>query len=330
LATALHTSVGLFFIADFAFASVQRSTGNVRLPLAVSMSALSLNTVLSYVLIFGKLGLPALGVEGAALAGLIARLLECGAMVFFTYHFRTPAAASLQQLFSFNLAFIGKVLKPVAPVIANEALWSMGITAYYVAYARIGTEPLAAMNIVSTIDGLAMVIFIGVSNACAILVGNLIGAGDERTAFRYAARSMALSMLGALGMGGMILVSRDFILSFYKVSPETIASARLVLTIIATLFWLRMSNLMLFIGVFRSGGDTRFAFLLDGVIIRRMPLAFALSSSAGALGLSATQLKYQVAHRSMALHVAQMDSQPDSHRIGFYIDDPPGFGTWQV
>lgn len=119
-----------FFAVSFSYASVLRSIGEVKLPLAVSVSALSLNTLLAYALIFGKFGLPELGVRGAAIAGLIARIIECAALLIFIYARRSPAAAPLRELLDFDTQFAWKVLKPVLPVALNEFLWSMGITAW--------------------------------------------------------------------------------------------------------------------------------------------------------------------------------------------------------
>lgn len=133
------------------------------------------------------------------------------------------------------------------------------------------------MNIVSSIDQIALVLFIGIGHACAVLVGNRIGEGDEEQAFRYAARSEALGMLGAVGIGLLILASSNSILSLYNVPGTVVEYAHRVLTILGLLLWLRASNMILFIGIFRSGGDTRFALVLDGLIIWivGVPLAVA-------------------------------------------------------
>jgi putative MATE family efflux protein len=272
--------IGVSFILyaiSFCYSAILRSTGDVQTPLVVTMTALSINTMLSYVLIFGKLGLPSLGVHGAAIAVLVSRIVECSVLLWLTYRKGSPAAGRLRELFSYNLAFAMRVLKPVLPVVVNETLWSLGTTAYSVVYARISTDAIAAMNIVGSIDQIALVLFNGIGHACAILVGNCIGAGDEEKAFRYAARSGAIGMLGAVGIGSLILASSNSILSLYNVPPTVIDYAHHVLTILGLLLWLRASNMILFIGIFRSGGDTRFALVLDGLIIWvvGVPLAFA-------------------------------------------------------
>jgi putative MATE family efflux protein len=257
----------IFFAITATFSLILRSVGQVRLPVAVTIFALFLNIVLSYVLIFGKLGLPALGIYGAAYAILISRGVECTLMVTLSYALHMPPAGRLKELFSFDLPFAKKVLAPVLPVLVNEILWSLGITAYQVIYARIGTEQLAAVNISTTITDLAVVAFIGLGNATAILVGNLIGSNHDEQAHTYAGRSLAISSLGGLLLGLLVLLLSPLILSLYKVSPEVVGYAKSILLINCSFLWLRMMNLVLFIGVFRAGGDTRFALILDGLII---------------------------------------------------------------
>jgi putative MATE family efflux protein len=257
----------IFFAVTLAYASSLRSVGEVRLPLIVTVTALSLNTLLGYVFIFGKLGLPELGVAGAGWAALIARIFECLALLVLVYRLNKPPAAKISELLSYKLPFALTYIRQVLPVVINEILWSLAITTYYVIYGRMGTDAVAAINIASTIDQLFFVIFIGIGNACAVLVGNLIGAGDLESADRYAGRSLSLGILAGLIMGAVIWLASPMILTLYKVSPEVLASAQAILAVIACMLWLRGSNLILFIGVLRSGGDTRYALILDGVII---------------------------------------------------------------
>ncbi len=130
----------LFFAISFGFAIALRSIGRVRVPMFISTFALGFNILLSYLLIFGKLGLPSMGVAGAALAGLVARILEFCLFLGFVYLRQLPIALRLRDFLSLDISFIGRVFKPILPVILNETFWSLGISAYYVVYARIGTE----------------------------------------------------------------------------------------------------------------------------------------------------------------------------------------------
>jgi Na+-driven multidrug efflux pump len=259
----------------------------VRTPMLVSTGALGLNILLSYGLIFGNFGLPRLEIQGAALAVLISRGMECAALLWLTYRkhasgLPSPAAVQLHDLASLELSFARKVLGPVLPVALNELLWALGIAIYNAVYAHIGTQAYAAINILGAIDGLAFVVFLAVGNACAIMVGNQIGSGDERLAYRTAGHSLGLVMLGGIGVGGILLITAPVIFGLYKVSPEVINYVRKLILVLACFVWIRAANHTLIIGVMRSGGDTRFSFLIDvgGVWLVGIPMALL-----GAFGL---------------------------------------------
>jgi MATE family, multidrug efflux pump len=266
----------IFFPVTFSFSMVLRSIGDVKTPMLVSTGALVFNTLLSYLLIFGTLGLPALGVPGAAIAALTSRILECGVLLWIVYQRRPIIALRLKDLFGLELSFIGRVFKPMLPVILNETFWSFGTTAYSVVYARIGTDSIAAMNIVSTIDNLAFVFIFGLSNATAIMVGNRIGAGEEGEAFDYAVRSLILAMLFGVLVGSQVWLWSPYVLDLYKVPPVVLEYAGKVLVILASLVWLRAANSIIVVGILRSGGDARFSFFLDGMVIWvvGVPVAF--------------------------------------------------------
>jgi len=257
----------LFFAVTFSYSLVMRSTGDVRTPTAISVGALSISTFLSYSLIFGRFGLPELGIQGAAVAAVIARALECFTLISITYAKRSPVAASWRELTDFDKAFVRKVIKPMLPVIFNELFWALGITTYNVIYGRMGTSSFAAMNIVGTIEQLAFVVFIGVANATSVLVGNRIGAGREEDAFRYAGRSLGLGIVGGLFIGLLLQLVKAPLLSLYNVSPEVIANAGRVINVITFFLWVRVNNMTIVVGVLRAGGDTRFSLFLDGIII---------------------------------------------------------------
>jgi putative MATE family efflux protein len=257
----------LFLAITVSYGFVMRSTGIVKIPTAISVTALLISTALSYSLIFGKFGLPEMGIQGAAVAAVAARALECLALVIYSYTQKTPVAASLRELTDFDAAFAGRVIKPLLPVILNELFWALGITSYNAIYGRMGTESFAAMNIVGTVEQLAFVIFIGVSNATSVLVGNRIGAGKEDEAYVYAGRSLGLGIAGGIVTGLLLQLVKAPILSLYNVSPEVIANAGNVINVISFLLWMRVNNMTIVVGILRAGGDTRFSLFLDGIII---------------------------------------------------------------
>ena len=258
----------IFFAVTFSYAFILRSTGNVRMPVMVSIASLVVNAVLTYGLVFGALGLPMLGVLGAAIAINLARGLEMLALLVMTYRNpETPAAATLAELRYFDLGFTWKIMKPVIPVALNEIFWSFGITTYNIIYARMGTETIAAVNIYSTVDNVAFALLIGLGNSTAVLVGNQIGAGEESRAHRYAGRSIGLAIAFGWLIGASLLLIRTPVLSLYNVSPLVIQNAHAVMTIAALAIWIRATNMIVIIGALRSGGDTVFSLILDGFVI---------------------------------------------------------------
>jgi len=258
--------VGLCYVPtaiSVTYAIILRSTRQVKVPMVVSVSALSLKTLLAYVLIFGKLGAPALGIMGAAVATVVARGVECSAMLTITYWRKLPAAAKLTELLDINRALVGRYAHTASPVILGETFWSVGMTIYTGIYARIGTAPIAAVSIAGTIEGVALVPFLAIASAAAIMLGNRIGAGKVNDAMDYARRFVFLSVGGALVVGFIIFISRGLLMSLYRISPEARADAMGVLAAMAVALWLKAGNLVMVVGVMRSGGDTRFAFLAD-------------------------------------------------------------------
>jgi len=257
-----------FYAITFGYMFIMRSTGNVRLPMFVSIISLIINAVLTYGLVFGKFLLPEMGVNGAAVAIVIARAVECILLVISAYIDRaSPSAATLSELTFFDWIFAWKIMRPVIPVALNEIFWSFGITTYNIIYARMGTESIAAINIFSTVDNLAFVFFIGLGNATAVIVGNKIGAKDEKNAYTYAGRSIGLAMILGVLTGALVLLVRSPVLSLYNVSPQVTESTYKILTIAALAIWLRASNMMIIIGTLRSGGDTIYSLVLDGFVI---------------------------------------------------------------
>lgn len=258
--------VGFIYIpwmATYVYASILRSTENVRLPMIVSIAALALNTGMNYLLIQGNLGFPAMGVQGAAIATVISRSLETIILLGLTYLRKTPAAARFNELIAIDTQFLKRFLRTTLPVVINEIIWSLGITTYTAIYGRISTEAVAAVNIAHTIESLAFVFFMGIGNGCAIMVGNKIGAGEEDTADLYGRRSILLAVMVAVVLGfGLIILSKP-VLNLYNISDQAHHFAQNIMIIQGLVLWLRASNMTLFIGLLRAGGDTRYAFLTE-------------------------------------------------------------------
>jgi putative MATE family efflux protein len=253
----------VFMAVSISYISVLRSITQVILTAVVAAVALLVKTVIAYLFIFGIAGLPALGVRGAALGTCVGWILEAVLLVSLVYIRKTPLATNPRSLFQFDRPFLMRVLKTSLPAAINEVLWSFGITSYNAVYARIGTDAIAAININATIEELAFVLFIGLGNACSVMVGNKIGEGRKDMSFEYGRRFTILGLIVALIGGLIVLALREPVISLYQISPSAANNLRNLMLIFAFSAWLRMFNFILFIGVLRAGGDTRYAMFIE-------------------------------------------------------------------
>ena len=212
-------------VIGFALSVVCRSTGNMKLPTFTSVLSMMINIVGNAILIFGLLGAPALGVNGAAIATVIARTVECAVLVFFIYRHKMAGAATFRELFCFDRMFVRRYVKTTAPVLINETLWSIGTSLYSVAFGLLGTNAVAAVQIANTIAQMLLVFVRGAGNAAAIMIGNKIGAGKEEEAFADSKRFMILMLVIGSVVCVAVILLRPLILSIYNVSDETLQFA---------------------------------------------------------------------------------------------------------
>ncbi|HJR82114.1 MAG TPA: MATE family efflux transporter [Anaerolineales bacterium] len=259
--------VGLSYImmaVTVSYISILRSITLVKITVIVSVLALGLKTVIAYLLIFGIGIFPELGVRGAAIGTAVGWTFECVLLLILVYRLKTPLAANPLSFFRFERPFALHVLRTSMPAAINEVLWSVGFSSYNAVYARIGTDAIAAVNINATIEELMFVLFIGLGNACAVMVGNKIGEGEKQIAFEYGRRFLILGVTTALLGGFLILLSREMVIrNLGEISSATANNLRGLMTVFALSAWLKMLNFMLFIGAMRAGGDTRYAMFTE-------------------------------------------------------------------
>jgi MATE family, multidrug efflux pump len=258
--------VGLSYVftaITVSYIAVLRSITQVTLTVSVAVLALALKTIIAYLFIFGVGGLPALGVRGAALGTCVGWVFQAILLLVLVYVRKTPLAANPLSFFRFERSFLFNVLKTSMPAAINEILWSFGITTYNAVYARIGTDAIAAININATIEELMFVLFIGLGNACSVMVGNKIGAGGKDVAFEYGRRFTILGVMAALVAGAIVFTLRETVISLYQISPSAAQDLRGLMLVYSLSSWLRIFNFMLFIGALRAGGDTRYAMFME-------------------------------------------------------------------
>ena len=272
----------LFMGMTQAYSTALRSTEQTRLPMYGSLIGVGLNIVLNWIFIFGKFGMPVMGVQGAALATMIARLIEMIFVVGMVYITKNKIAAHIKEMMNYNLEHMKAYFATSWSVILNELIFSSGSAAYSVAYARISTSASATMQISGTIIDMFFIFLTGVGTASAIMIGNKIGAKEEERAREYASHVGMLTPIIGISLGIGLWFLAPIVPTWFKIQPETYQDTVKVLRIMALFMPLRAFNAIMIIGVFRGGADTAYSMFVQAgtIILYSVPIAFI-----GAMGL---------------------------------------------
>ena len=253
----------LIFAVDTVFAACMKSAEQTRIPMLAGVTSILTNTFLNWVLIYGHLGFPALGVRGAAIATVVSAGVSLLINVTASYALKLPSAIRPLELRLPDRSFLRRFARLVAPVVLNEGLWSMGTTMYGVFYGRLGDAAVAAMGIYNTVDQLVNVLVYGIMNASAILVGGYLGAADRDGAWLTAKRMLAACIAAGAAVGAIMAFGRGALVGLFKVSPEAQGMALTILLEASLFYWLRAINSINVVGILRSGGDTLYSMVLD-------------------------------------------------------------------
>ena len=266
----------LFTAVVMVYSTSLRSTGDAKTPLYISIFSLSLNVILNYVLILGKFGFPRLEVRGAALATAISRGLEMVFLLLLVYGKKRAVAAPIKRLLGFNRTMVKKYFVTCLPVILNEMFWSLGMTTYKIAFSRMGMEVIASVNVSEAIQNLFFVILMGISNASAIMIGNRIGENRINLAIANANRLLHIGLFTGAILGGLLALLAPWLSIPFNLSPAVAHMTTRSLLSLGLLVPIKAYNMVLVVGVLRSGGDTRFSMFaeLTGVWLIGVPCAF--------------------------------------------------------
>lgn len=253
----------LFTSITFTFASGLRSIGNTKLPMWGSFIGLLVNGVLNTVLIFGLLGAPKMGIRGAALATLIARIVEFIIVVGIVYTKIDILKLKFKDMFELPESLSATLNKVTLPIFLNEACWAFGNITYTAIYARIGTSAAASIQICSTVMNLFMIVTFGLANASVVIIGNEIGANREDEAISASKKISSLSIKISIILAVMLALSAKPIISFFNVSAEVKMASQYILYIYALILIFKIYNAVMIIGILRGGGDTTYGSILQ-------------------------------------------------------------------
>ena len=257
----------ILFGVDQVLLAQMRSVENVRIGLYSSLTALFANVGLNYLLIFGKLGFPALGTQGAAIATLISRVIETAVMLVYVLKIDKKLRLKFSQLFAFNRLLWSDYIRTATPVILSGMSWGIAMFLQTAILGRMGSACIAANSIAASLFSIISVVAYGGSNTAAIVTGKLVGEGD-RERLHECVNTMQLIFLGiGLISGAALFAAKDLIIGFYDVQESTRALARQFLSILSITLIGTSYQVACLTGIVRGGGHTKFVFYNDLVFM---------------------------------------------------------------
>ncbi len=228
------------------------------LPLYAGIASAAVNTGLNWILIFGKLGAPALGVKGAALATLISQLVYFAVILvmYLKYRERTESAAT--GPFDWK-----QYLSMLLPLLVSEFMWVLGENVYAGIYGHLGTGASAAMTLTNPVQSLAIGALCGLSQAAAILTGKRLGDGDREAAYREAKKLLLYGLAGSLLLSAMIFYVSPWYVRIFKVEAGVRELTVQILSAYAAVMPFKVMNMIMGSGILRSGGKTTYVMAID-------------------------------------------------------------------
>ena len=240
-----------------------RSVKTVSISIIVYTASLVVNSILNWIFIFGNLGAPELGIRGAAIATICARITEFSIVLVFMFIYERKIGLKIEHLLKLDKEILKDYVGLCTPVLCNELLWAIGASMISVIVGRMGTEVVAANSINGVAHQFVTVFIFGMSNATAVIIGNTIGEGKKEKAKDYAYSIGIFSVVMGCISGLMILLIKPFVVNFYNVSYSTKLIAMEIMTVTSGIivFQSLASNFMM--GVLRGGGDAKFVLIND-------------------------------------------------------------------
>lgn len=254
-----------------------RCLGRAVWPLAAGITSAAVNTGLNYGLIFGHCGFPALGVTGAAMASVIAQLVNMLLMLVIFCLVQLRGHRDFRFSLSLGAGGYRQYLLILLPILATELFWSLGQSVNTFIYGHLERGDLAAMSMTGPIQGLFIGALSGVSQAAGILIGKRLGANEYEKAYQESKKLVRYGAVGSLLLSALLIGLRWAYVPLYKVEPGVRETAAKLLLAFAVLAPVKVANMILGGGVVRSGGKTAYIMVIDivGTWLVGVPLGLA-------------------------------------------------------
>ena len=274
----------LFFVVTQMLLAALRSTEVAKIALKLSVLALVVNCGINYVLIFGRLGAPELGVTGAAIGTLTARILECSVLIFYIAKKEKNLRLKLTDFFQRDAQLLHDYLKVTFPLLVLCALWGINTAMQTIVLGHMNSAAIAANSAASNLYLMVKSAAVGAASAASVVIGKTIGAGDGEQVKRYAKKLQVLFVLMGVAGGIFLYFIRIPILSLYDLSPEAMKLANQFLLILSVVYMGMAYQMPTNSGIIKGGGSVSFSAKLDTTCICLIviPLSCYMAFVAGA------------------------------------------------
>lgn len=253
----------IFVPISTTYLNVLRSMERVNIAMVVYLSSMVVNIIVNAFLIFGLAGFPKMGIEGAAIGTLVARVVEVIIVFVYDRKFNDVLKFQFNFILRKNKGLFRDFLKYSLPVMANELIWGAGVSSISAVLGHMGSSVVAANSVVQVIRQLAMVISFGSASAAAIMIGKVIGEGKKKVAENYGRNFLTLSVItGVLG-SVVVLIARPIVLAFLGLTPQAQEYFNFMMFVLSYFVIGQSINTTIVVGILRSGGDTKFGLYLD-------------------------------------------------------------------
>lgn len=256
----------LFCISNVINASL-RCIGTVKVGLYLSLLCFFLNVGLNWVFIFGKLGAPAMGIKGAAVATLISRIVEFICFIVYIRFKDKKLSLRFRELLNTNLVLVKDFFRYGFPVIMGDVFWGINMAVQGGIVGRLGADSIAAVSIANTIYSIFCVGVYGISSASAIIIGNAAGEGDLNKIKAYSKKLQVVFIAGGIVTGLLLYLAKDYVLLVYNVSASTIGIASALLTVLSVTVIGTAYQMSTLTGIVRAGGATHFVLINDLIFV---------------------------------------------------------------
>jgi putative MATE family efflux protein len=257
----------IFFSITSILLATMRSVETVKIGFILSSTTLIINVCLNYLFIYGHFGFPRLGVQGAAIATVSARIIELIIVCIFVKHFDRKIHLKLRDFFKIEMGLFKHYVHLGSPILMSNFIWGVAMATQTSILGHMGAAAIAANSIATTIFQIVSVVVFASASATTVVIGKTIGEGHMDKIKSYAKTLQMLYLIIGLCTGALLFITKDHVLDFYTISAEARALALQFMTVLSITVCGTAYQMPSLTGIVRSGGDTKFVLYNDTIFM---------------------------------------------------------------